>query len=125
MKEYKMPTTKEEYIAEHRKMWNWIADESIKNHCKKNKLQYLRHIGVDPKSINTKCWMCDYACKQTDDIEIVCEYCPLEWEKVNGEKVPYCCAYDDSLYYSFCSCSYKNYEYAAEIARRIANLPSK
>ena len=57
MKEYKMPTTKEEYIAEHRKMWNWIADESIKNHCKKNKLQYLRHIGVDPKSINTKCWM--------------------------------------------------------------------
>ena len=39
--------TREEAINEHRKMWNWIADETLKQKRKVNENEYFHQINFD------------------------------------------------------------------------------
>ena len=41
-----MGLTKSEAIANHRKMWNWIADETMKRKCKVEKWDYFKAHGI-------------------------------------------------------------------------------
>lgn len=38
--------TKEKAIEEHRKMWNWIADETLKQKRKVNENEYFQHLNL-------------------------------------------------------------------------------
>lgn len=94
--------TKEQAIAEHRKMWNWIADkleeaEEFKNdgnlksylyNILKLKKKYIEIRGF--KNIFCDCFCCEYEYQQQvrmgDNHKEDCVLCPLLWgteDKVN------------------------------------------
>lgn len=136
--------TREQAIAEHRKMWNWIADETLKRQQKVNKVDYLYNLkkqfcsegkcigdcGIcneyllekcKPKS---QCYCCEYARKhiKTEDQFYLCNRCPIQWKNVYGENCKGCCA-NRGLFKEWDSLT--NYKVAAELARMIAELPEK
>ena len=127
--------TKERAVEEHRKMWNWIAEN-----CNKEsgldiddlKKKYLNSIGK--AFVRNNCFCCEYAeIESFKNIQgHMCDYCPLEWgsedklfnffcenkEKFDDDKGLYSVAQDAITIY-------KDYESASKIALKIANLPEK
>ena len=78
-----MQLTKEQAIIEHRKMWNWIADQ-YKNRTdllkKTECVDGLKHCYTNAtfpdETIEYDCFCCEYD-YQYDEIGI-CKHCPLE-----------------------------------------------
>lgn len=118
--------TKEQAIKEHRKMWGWIAEETLKREKIVCKEEYLAKYFPD-EDICCACFCCEYGKQKTNSEEnIRCKFCPLDWG-------------------SDCSttqCVDKNYlagegnlfalwestlgwEEAAELARQISELPER
>lgn len=64
-----MKLTKKLAVALHRKLWNWIADETEKQQCYVQKREYPSFKRL---LILNKCWCCEYT--QGD-----CEKCPIIW----------------------------------------------
>ena len=114
--------SKEEAIANHRKMWNWIADECLKRGMKVTKKDYFSEMGIKEMPLNL-CYCCEYA-KSITEIAIEtgfdCSKCPLIWSLIDEKSR---CYGNDSPYRhfdaSFCE------EYYIRKAREIANLPVK
>lgn len=111
--------TREEAIKNHRKMWNWIADQ-IRNGRKDVtihdlKITYLIEHGYDPDIIRHKCFCCEYAFQESDDYDDYCESCPLIWGNENLCKPGYFCE-NRGWYWG---------TRTEENARKIANLPEK
>jgi hypothetical protein len=138
---------KQEAIQNHRKMWNWIADEIEKETIllKYNCLSFLKENYFEINNlpeIQCNCFCCEYVNKYKGGwfLPGSCMGCPLVW---GTEKV---------IYNSFCFCeglslndkkftNYENergpygkcvdamcdgnYKEAARQARIIANLPEK
>lgn len=102
-----MGLTREQAIAEHRKMWNWIADERKKGSMV-NKVDYLQSHGFDRYEMLSDCFLCTYTMK-------VCFECPLKWK--NG-----LCFINGSEYERFCDDDVRN---SHIWARKIANLPER
>ncbi len=75
-----MMLTREQAIAEHRKMWRWIADAIEKQ---KNVLDiwYVKKIYLAQngfmKSIKNDCFLCGYTSRK--QYYVKCEECPLNW----------------------------------------------
>lgn len=71
-----MELTREEAISEHRKMWNWIADEIEKEKRDQDildlKEEYCNREGYN--DIRSDCFCCGYT-------KYICDYCPIEWGK--------------------------------------------
>lgn len=77
--------TKERAIKEHRKMWNWIADQYenvtedlIKLHdIGRLKSYYIKtsHLELADLRIDCDCFCCEYDVQFYGD----CRHCPLEW----------------------------------------------
>ena len=115
-----MKLTKNEAIANHRKMWNWIAEETLKQKCKVDKQDYFEtHEMTDiPFSY---CYCCEY----TIDIDYVdCSCCPIDWGGKYGT-----CNHRDTLgdfkgLYALW-CDETDYIKAAELAKKIAGLPER
>ena len=112
-----MKLTKSEAIANHRKMWNWIADETLKRKCKVRKREYFETHGLTDVPRNV-CYCCEYSCDES------CSDCPIEW----GGEYGTCESKDNKgdrkgLYTLW----YDEYDYikAAELARQIAELPER
>lgn len=111
--------TKQQAITEHRKMWNWIADETKKCGRKVSKEEYF--IAMDIAFENrpeTYCYCCDY-------VNGACIKCPIEW---GGGCYRGCCdkdaMFDDKgLYAQWANAD--NPEKAAQLAREIAKLPER
>lgn len=103
--------TREEAILNHRKMWNWLADNPGRW-----KEDYLRK--YDPEAeLYSNCYLCEYV---REHHNCYCEGCPVEW--------PDGCCTDDSgrLYNKWFSFTIDDdYTKAAEIARQIAELPER
>ena len=112
--------TREQAIIEHRKMWNWIADNLGKTnetvydlkerYCYENDFELVQH-----------CFCCQYT-------GLNCGYCPFYWGGEKNEFNTFCEAYvkDAINWYKAELASHTgNFEEAAEIARKIANLPEK
>jgi len=119
-----MELTREQAIEEHRKMWNWIADniEKIKPNGNKDiKEYYLYKIRKLDESIDNYCFCCEYSSiYETSMIKLVCDHCPIEWD---GE----CRNCLSSLLYNnftMAICNNK-YDIASTMAKQIANLPEK
>ena len=116
---YKFPTTLEEYINEHRKMWTWIGDETLKRKEKVEKYEYLESIDV---RVISDCWLCNYVYKNYK-IKGRCFHCPLQWVDTDGKEVYNCCDNPKNLYYEWCD--EEDYRKSAELAYKIANLKEK
>lgn len=130
-----MELTKQQTIEEHRKMWNWIAEQLEKGikksvydlkveYCERNQLSLLYH-----------CFCCDYALTTSDYVYCdMCKNCPVIWGTESDTK-DFFCEYeikkedfyeDHGLWSKADEYSKKGkYKEAAELARQIANLPEK
>ena len=107
--------TREEAIENHRKMWNWIADETEKRKKKVFKEEYFIEHNLN------SCFLDCYCCHYTRINKFNnCEACPVEWEGETG-----LCFDTDSPYFRFSSTHYYDYKTAAKYAREIANLPER
>ena len=81
-----MALTKEQAIKEHRKMWNWIADQ-YKNRCinyiyevEQRYIDECTNYSSDEIASNSFC--CEYS--DQNDVSDSCDSCPLAWDKITG-----------------------------------------
>lgn len=84
-----MRLTKKQAIEEHRKMWNWIAEQYHNRDVadvRTLKQEYVEANFPDRAIIND-CFCCEYASQFTNEYEEICKYCPLEWPSTE-EKFP-------------------------------------
>ena len=110
--------TFDEAIENHRKMWNWIADETEKRQKALDKDSYFKENKLHRCYCNSYC--CEYAAENSLGIMRDCNMCPIEWG--NGIK----CRDDGELYYQWENSVYfDNWQFAAKYAREIANLPTR
>ncbi len=110
--------TKQEAIAAHRKMWRWIADETERRECVVIKTDYLDAMGIPEKDVpHAGCYCCDYGLR-SGGVGNCCASCPIKW--------PGGCCVGDGLYGQWANTyEHNNWIAAAEIARRIAELPER
>ncbi len=115
-----MRLTKDEAIANYRKMWNWIADETLKQERKVEELEYFDAHGIENTPYN-HCYCCEYDHNQSDTD---CSNCPINW----GGEYGGCEDRDESCdgrgFYVLWE-DETNYVIAAGIARLIAELPER
>lgn len=97
-----MELTREQAIAEHRKMWRWLAE-----HPNKNKADYL--LGEKQIRVLNLCFLCQYTGGK-------CAKCPLDWENE-------CCCDEGDLYDKWGRI--QNARKKAELAKQIAELPER
>lgn len=141
-----MKLTKQQAIEEHKKMWNWIADNIhllIDN--KQKSICELENLYCEINNIVLihNCFCCEYSMQQLEYPysyffvfdENRCEKCPILWgteQKTNS----YYCMYNGNKYHNIKSglrneilylseSHYKNIKEISKIARQIANLPEK
>lgn len=118
-----MKLTREQVIAEHRKMWRWIAEQYEKMDymgClspRQLKEIYICEKGYDFFLICRSCFLCEY----TGGLE--CNKCPLDWG------VSQDCVGDyknKGLYRQINQCYWEgDFKKCAELAHQIAELPEK
>ena len=129
----KVKTDKDFVIAEHRKMWNAIADYSEERGRCLNKYEYLVFYRKDLAVMLTNaCFLCTYALHNRGG-KSMCEYCLLQWHNKSGFDYlcgPPCCDFSDlrrpaiGLYRLFCLArDERDVPKYARYARIIANLP--
>lgn len=137
--------TKEEAIAEHRKMWNWIADRLEEHHPGYDIYMYKREYmeeNFPNNNIRHYCFCCQYAVQENDgdDLTNYCISCPLVWgteadtddffcEQGNCD-IPVEAFFDSDEEYGLWSYAQRLtenhcYDEAAKFARQIANLPER
>lgn len=119
-----MMLTREEAIAEFRKMWNWIADETEELKRIVNKREYFDAHGL--QVVMNECWLCHY----NDQAEGGgCEACPIDFGFCIyvHEDLPCLDANEgDTPFSRWCDClDIYDWESAAKNARQIANLPER
>lgn len=137
-----MKLTKEQAIEEHRKMWNWIADQ-YEEGCAKDihalKSEYMGETEIEGRLLHN-CFCCEYAIEKVvgmfssaKDIASVphrCTQCPVIWgTEVYSHLFP--CEHFFSAYKKLKreSCELDKLgvdsELCARFARAIANLPER
>lgn len=120
------------YLKMHRKLWNWIADETERTHLCVDKFDAFRHFGWK-YSINTQCWACQYVRwrRKYRSYEADCEnLCIVDWgvSECTGKNM--CCVFNEpfgqsAFEYWNESVLDKDWRKAAKAARIIANLPER
>ena len=59
--------TREEAIANHRKMWRWIADETERRECAVKKTDYFDAMGIHEEDRPlSNCYCCEYINNHND-----------------------------------------------------------
>ena len=114
----------DEALRKHKDMWNWIADETLKQKKCVSKDNYFEHMHIFPLDIPFhKCYLCEYskAIKESNKDYfpyLMCNFCPVDWGHIN------CCDMHSpySLWKYTCA-EGLNWEKAANYARAIAELP--
>lgn len=110
-----MNLTREQAIIEHRKMWNWIADETLKRERKVDKEDYFREHREYSQIPIHFCWCCEYC----EYIEMrFCNECIIDW---GFER----CTNTHSSYRNWRQCDNYDYIEAAKYAKQIAELPER
>lgn len=116
-----MELTRKQAIAEHRKMWNWIADETLRKGYKVKKKHYLKKHGFGNTFILNDCFCCKYVSDIATlrDIEgDLCSLCPVDaWDLAEPDECM------GGLFHSWLHSD--NFEESAKLARQIANLPER
>ena len=95
--------TREQAIKEFRKMWEWIANQTLIRQKAVHKTEYFKENYLEP--VHQDCYLCHYARDvQHEDISSdgsYCKYCPIDFNKFNEETdVPavFCSNYQHSPY---------------------------
>lgn len=101
------PLTKKGCLHYHRKMWNWIADETEHKEQIVRKDEYLKYIGAT--DLYSNCYCCTYA-------EFACNKCPIQW----GTDGNHPCVNMLSPYKLWKNT--EDWKTAAEAARKVASL---
>ena len=112
-----MKLTKKQAVKEHRKMWNWIADETERQKRKVSKEDYFNaHPEYEMRPL-LDCFCCEY----DDQHELRnCRYCPVLWNTENHR-----CYWNGTVFGSWGSTESCEWNNAALYAREIANLPER
>ena len=112
-----MKLTFDEAIANHRKMWNWIADETEKRKESVTKEEYFEKNEI-LDDVECNCYCCEYGTQKTGISGgfVKCKVCPIDWKFENCE-----CRNPS---YNKWKHSYE-WESSAKYARQIANLPER
>ena len=123
----KVKTDKDFVIAEHRKMWNAIADYSEERGRCLGKHEYLAFYCKDLVVMLTNgCFLCTYGLHNRGN-KSMCERCLLRWHNESGSDFPGgppCCDNSDSIYSLLCLArDERDVPKYARYARMIANLP--
>lgn len=107
--------TKKEAVENHRKMWRWIAEETLLREAKVHKKDYFEHFKIASIPFRM-CYLCDYVNKLNIKF-FKCRKCPVNWGKWKT------CYADHSLYYKW----YKtdDYELCAKYAKEISELEER
>lgn len=116
----KVVLTKSQAIEEHRKMWNWIADETERRREVVFKEDYFGCFGFDTsKTPQYMCWCCEYT-----KCYVGCNKCPIEWPYNDVYNSMCLCLREGSPYAKWSNAvRFRAYQSAAKYARAIANLP--
>lgn len=129
-----MQLTKEEAIKRHRMMWNWIAEETLRQHRIVTEDDAIDHFNWDYISLH--CWCCEYALKrlrkalsQGPFIGNKCIFCPIKWSETDSFCVGVLSPYREwkrviDKLDPFVDDWYDMQD-AARFAREIANLPER
>lgn len=126
-----MKLTKEKAIEEHRKMWNWIADELEKPEILITKETVhdlkVRYCNANNWNLRNGCFCCEYDEQFADDR---CMNCPILWgtEDMVDDYYCECNTHEDidGLWWESNNLAKDGeYEGASVIARQIANLPER
>ena len=112
-----MKLTKSEAIANHRKMWNWIAEETLKQKRKVEKSEYFKAHGITDIPPN-ECYCCEYSADKK------CDDCLIDWGGEFGGCMSRDTLGDRKGLFSLW-CVEPNYTKSAELARQIAELPER
>ncbi len=108
--------TKEQAIANHNKMWRWIAVEILKKRRKVEKEEYFTEHSITNTPRN-KCYCCEY-------VAMNCSNCIIEW----GGKYGSCCDkdyYDDNHGLYALWRDEADFVNAAILAKQISELPER
>lgn len=125
--------TKEQAVKEHRKMWNWIADETEKRKQTINKYDYAHKMGLDLMpgyelfQQNHLCFCCVYDKLNAEQSDFHfwhnCSHCPIDWQ-VKSKNGNYMCEKEQSPLHHY-NTAHPDYVLTAKYARQIANLPER
>lgn len=121
-----MMLTREEAIAEFRKMWNWIADETEKRQAIVDKQRYFRENYLE--MVDSACYCCEYGRQAVinDLAEKVCDACPINFGDHNKVNRVSPCVRGGSPFDDWLVAVLKgSWRKAAKCARQIANLPER
>ena len=117
-----MKLTKSEAIANHRKMWNWIADETLKRKGRVAKSVYFEAHGVRVLDIPlSRCYCCEYVNNRNC---ADCSDCPIDWGGKYGSCTDINILNNEKGLFSLW-CDESDYIKSAELAKRIAELPER
>lgn len=117
-----MNLTFDEAIANHRKMWNWIADETEKRKEIVLKENYFGGASIPPAHL---CFCCEYTRYAHGHKD--CRLCPIDWKiETDIEVYSMQCCESNTLFSMWNkSCKDNDWQSAAKYAREIANLPAR
>ena len=127
-----MKLSRRKALQEHKKMWNWIADEIEKTGLPVGKYEYLCKSGNEYyQRLRSDCFLCEYTRSNNDGS---CKHCPVIWYEDDDKFkslvfVP--CIDPKSPYYKFLMHDIKGIKYEewlkrrVEYARLVANLPER
>lgn len=118
-----MNLTKQEALENHRKMWNWIAVETLKRGRKVYKHEYFKKHRDLLKPAH-ECYCCEYheeICYSQGYRTYPCSLdCPIIWNVSQG--VSTCMGYN-TAYLEYLLSPKANWKYAGVMAFIVANLP--
>lgn len=120
------------YLRLHRKLWNWIADETERTHKCVDKWDAFEHFGWN--CINGTCWCCKYARwkRKYQTSETGCEnLCLVDWGTIESTGERMCCVFNDRFgeesafeYWEARRCD-GDWKKAAKVVRIVANMPER
>ena len=131
-----MELTKKQAVENHRKMWNWIADQLERDDNTKDVIDLKEaYCKENNYSLIHDCFCCEYAKSAYREYDKNnCLYCPILWgsENHSNNLISHYCEPKGSLnsnmlswYKAYKLSSARQYKEASEIARQIANLPER
>lgn len=116
--------SKKEAVAAHRKMWNWIADETLKRRCCVHKSEYFNFSGYKGVIPFSSCFCCQYNKERQGGGTVPCIECPIVFNPLS--KTPINCVSSESSFKRWGDALRDGrWNLAAKYAREIAELPER
>ena len=118
-----MQLTRRQALNKHRKMWNWIADETEKRGEIVEKRDYFAMLHKENPflSVLHNCYCCEYNATHTlKNSDEPCDCCPINWGINHG--IYQCNSYMEKLRAADCG---RDVKMAVYYVHQIANLSER